>query len=110
MTTHSITPYSSDDSVTPKQSRDDFDKPADTVAGFVASSAAALRDNVSSMGESISSTASGMADTAAQFAGDTQDMAVSMSRDFEKTIERNPLTAALVAAGVGMVLGMITLR
>ena len=39
-----------------------------------------------------------------------QKAALNASRDVEASIERNPLTAVMIAAGIGLVLGMVSSR
>jgi ElaB/YqjD/DUF883 family membrane-anchored ribosome-binding protein len=41
-------------------------------------------------------------------ASDAQDRVSAISSDFESTIERNPLTAILVAIGAGILIGLLS--
>jgi ElaB/YqjD/DUF883 family membrane-anchored ribosome-binding protein len=61
--------------------------------------AAGLRDAVDSVGESVRMTA-----------GQARERGEAVARDMEAMIGRNPLTAVLVALGLGYLLGIITRR
>ena len=49
-------------------------------------------------------------DQLSRAAADAQDSARNAAVDLERRIERNPLTAVLIAAGIGMALGMMGRR
>ncbi|MGQ0444268.1 MAG: DUF883 family protein [Beijerinckiaceae bacterium] len=85
--------------------RDDVAKLSSTVTDFIRSQTAATRNTVS-----------GAADSTRQKVTDTvskvQDQVAGTSADLEKTIERNPFVAVIVAtlAGVfvGLMMGMLS--
>lgn len=85
--------------------RDDVAKLSSTVTDFIRSQTAATRNTIS-----------GAADSTRQKVSDTvskaQDRVAGASADLEKTIERNPFGAVIVAtlAGVfaGIMLGMLS--
>ena len=91
--------------------------------GDVTADLAAIREDVARLAETISkllqrqteaagagvSEAVGDAkDKIANTAGEARDRARSASGEIEASIERNPLTAVLIAFGVGMWLGMMS--
>jgi ElaB/YqjD/DUF883 family membrane-anchored ribosome-binding protein len=80
--------------------REDIGRLSDAVAGLVRSqtdaAGAALKDAVGGAREQLS-----------QAADQAQDSVLGAVADLERRIERNPLTAVLIAAGVGMVFGMM---
>jgi ElaB/YqjD/DUF883 family membrane-anchored ribosome-binding protein len=91
--------------------------------GDVTAELAAIREDVARLAETISkllqhqtrgaglgaSEAVGDAkDRIASTAADAQNHARAASGEIEASIERNPLTAVLIAFGVGMWLGMIS--
>jgi ElaB/YqjD/DUF883 family membrane-anchored ribosome-binding protein len=41
-------------------------------------------------------------------AANAQDSALAVAADFERNIEKNPLTAVLIATGIGLVLGILS--
>jgi len=99
------------------------DKSADGAATDIAADLANLRSDVASLRESIAALMSGRAkaagDAAKGVAGDTwdrlspaaghvQDSVLGAAADLEHRIERDPLTAVLIAAGIGMAIGMMT--
>jgi ElaB/YqjD/DUF883 family membrane-anchored ribosome-binding protein len=43
-----------------------------------------------------------------QTAANAQDSALSAAADFERRIEKNPLTAVLIAGGIGLMLGVMS--
>jgi len=47
-------------------------------------------------------------DQLSQAASHAQDGALGAAADFERRIERDPLTAVLIAAGIGIAIGMMT--
>jgi len=81
--------------------RSQFEHLADTVQSMAASRSAdiraAVRDGLKSLGEHGGDAFAHARDTAERVASDTQE-----------TISRNPLTAVLIALGVGLVLGLVT--
>ena len=58
-------------------------------------------------GARVSDAAEGVSDKIAQAAGDARKGAQAKSDEITAFIERNPLTAILVALGLGMFIGMI---
>ena len=43
-----------------------------------------------------------------QSAANAQDSALAAAADFERRIEKNPLTAVLIATGIGLMLGVLS--
>jgi ElaB/YqjD/DUF883 family membrane-anchored ribosome-binding protein len=80
--------------------REDIMRLSDAVAGLVRAqtdaAGAAVKDAVGEAREHLS-----------QAASQAQDSALGAFADLERRIEKNPLTAVLIAAGVGMVFGMM---
>jgi ElaB/YqjD/DUF883 family membrane-anchored ribosome-binding protein len=98
-------------------------KTDDVAAPDLAADLAALRADVARLSDTIAGLMRGQADAAgaavrgavgdarnqlSQAAGHAQDSALGAAADIERRIERNPLTAVLIAAGIGMALGMMT--
>ncbi|THD43529.1 MAG: DUF883 family protein [Bradyrhizobium sp.] len=83
------------------QLRDDVarmkDALAELVRGETKSAGAAIRNAVGDARSQVS-----------QAAGAAQDTALTAAADFERRIEKNPLTAVLIAAGIGLALGVMT--
>jgi ElaB/YqjD/DUF883 family membrane-anchored ribosome-binding protein len=81
--------------------RADVARLSDTLAGVV-------RDQA----DAASATIRGAVDDArgqlSQAACSIRDSALERSADFEQRIERNPLTAVLIAAGVGLAFGVMS--
>jgi ElaB/YqjD/DUF883 family membrane-anchored ribosome-binding protein len=84
---------------------------------------AALRGDIARLSDSVSTLARHQADSAGaavgtaidtakgkltQVANSAQGQAMSVSADFERRIAANPLTAVLIAAGVGVTIGLMT--
>ena len=94
--------------------RADFAKTAESAAGLVKSqtqsAASALRDTMANAGGKIADTAADLGHSALQMTNAAQDGVKSATNDIEASIERNPLSAVLIAAGIGVVLGMIIAR
>ena len=99
------------------------DKSDDGAAVDIATDLAKLRADIASLSEAIAGLLSGRADAAgaavkgalgdardhlAQAASLAQDSALGAAADFERRIERDPLTAVLIAAGIGIAIGMMT--
>ncbi len=99
------------------------DKSGDATVTDIASDLAALRADIASLSETIVGLMSGHAnatgaavkgalgdarDQLSQAASHAQDGALGAAADLERRIERDPLTAVLIAAGVGMAIGMMT--
>ncbi len=99
------------------------DKSGDGAAVDFAADLAALRTDIASLSETIAGLMRGRADAAgaavkgavgdardqlSQAASHAQDSAFGAAADVERRIERDPLTAVLIAAGIGMAIGMMT--
>jgi ElaB/YqjD/DUF883 family membrane-anchored ribosome-binding protein len=103
--------------------RDDFAKLSSSVADLVKAQAgqasAAMRGAVGDARERLASTT---ADTRERLAGraadaqgrimdkaaDAQDRFMAATADLESTIERNPLTAVLIALFIGLLMGALS--
>lgn len=98
-------------------------KPVEEATQDFTADLAALRDDISkltlSVTELVRSQASSTADTMmgavnnarqkfTDSASDAQDRVSAISSDLESTIERNPLTAILVAIGAGILIGLMS--
>lgn len=66
-----------------------------------------LRKDIASLATSVSSLASEKVATAA---GDAQAMAKEKLGDFESAIRQNPTQSALIAVGVGFLIGLVLTR
>jgi ElaB/YqjD/DUF883 family membrane-anchored ribosome-binding protein len=99
------------------------DKTSDFAAADFAADLAALRADIASLSETIAGLMRGRADAAgaavkgavgdardqlSQAASHAHDSAFGAAADLERRIERDPLTAVLIAAGIGMAIGMMT--
>jgi ElaB/YqjD/DUF883 family membrane-anchored ribosome-binding protein len=99
------------------------DKTGDGAASDLAADLAAIRADIARLSDTLSALAHGQADAAgaavkgavgdarnriSQAACDAQDSAFGVAADLERRIEKSPLTAVLIAAGIGMALGMLT--
>ena len=99
------------------------DKTGDVAAADFATDLAALRADFASLSETVAGLMRGRADAAgaavkgavgdardqlSQAAGHAQDSAFGVAADLERRIERDPLTAVLIAAGIGMAIGMMS--
>ena len=99
------------------------DKSDAGAAADIAADLANLRTDIASLRESIAGLMIGRAnatddavkgvtgdarDQLSQAASEAQDSAFSAAADFERRIERDPLTVVLIAAGIGMAIGMMT--
>ena len=97
-----------------KQLRDDFGHLANSVSELVKQQATAatskLREHATTAGNALASNLNDIGNSASKLTEGAQANVMSTSRDLEASIERNPLTAVMVAAGIGMVLGMISAR
>jgi ElaB/YqjD/DUF883 family membrane-anchored ribosome-binding protein len=76
--------------------RADITRLSDTIAGLVRTQA----DHAGAVGDAR--------DQLSRAAADAQDSALGAAADLERRIERNPLTAVLIAAGLGIMLGMMS--
>ena len=99
------------------------DKSGDSAAADIAADLATLRADIASLSETIAGLMRDRADAAdgavkgvvsdardqlSQAASYAQDSAFGAAADLERRIERDPLTAVLIAAGIGMAIGMMT--
>ena len=78
-----------------------------TAASDVGDNVEALRQDIANLAESVKRLA---AEQIGSSVGDVQDKAKETIGDIEASIRRNPSQAALIAAGVGFVLGLILSR
>ncbi len=78
-----------------------------SAASDVGDNVQALRDDISSLAESVKRLASEQLGSSVE---DLQDKAKEKVGDVEAAIRRNPSQAALIAAGVGFVFGLILSR
>ena len=67
----------------------------------------ALREDISSLAESVKRLAT---EQLGSSVGNVQDMAKEKISDIEASIRRNPSQAALIAAGIGFAFGLILSR
>ena len=99
------------------------DKAGDGGAPDLAADLAAIRADITRLSDTMARLMLGQADAAravvkgavgdarsqiSQAANSAQDSAFGVAADVERRIEKNPLTAVLIAAGIGMALGMMT--
>lgn len=94
--------------------REDFGRLSNSVSELVKSqansTAETLRSTVASMSGAAADRAADLTSSALQMTDTAQKAALNVSRDVEAAIERNPLTAVMIAAGIGIVLGMASSR
>ncbi len=81
--------------------RADIARLSDTVAAMV-------RGQADAAGAAVRGVVGDARDQLSQAASNAQDSAFGAAADLERRIERNPLTAVLIAAGIGMALGMMS--
>ena len=99
------------------------DKTGDVAAPDLAADLAALRADIARLSDTMAGLMRGQVDAAgaavkgavgdarsqiSQAACHAQESAFGAAADIERRIERNPLTAVLIAVGIGMALGMMT--
>ena len=101
MTTKTGDPTASDLSADLDALRADIARLSDTMAGLV-------RAQANSAGAAVRGAVGDAREQLAQAANQAQDSALGAAADLERRIERNPLTAVLIAAGIGMALGMMS--
>ena len=96
------------------QLRTDFGRLTNSVADLVkaqtTAAASSIRASVGDAGDVIAGKAADIGNTALHMTSGAQKTAMTASRDVETSIERNPLTAVLIAAGIGLVLGLASSR
>lgn len=92
--------------------RSDLSRLAGTVSNMISSqSKSAGSDAQSSYGslrDGLTSRASDWSDRGAAFASDARDRLVDVNSDLETRIERNPMAAVLIAAGIGLAIGLMS--
>ena len=88
-------------------SRGDLNSPNTTVASDVSDNVAALRADIAGLADSVKRLA---AEQIGPSAEDVQDKALAKLSDIEAAIRRNPSQAAMIAAGIGFVVGLILSR
>jgi ElaB/YqjD/DUF883 family membrane-anchored ribosome-binding protein len=69
---------------------------------------ALMRSQADAAGAAVRGAVGEARDQLSQAAAQAQDSAFGAAADLERRIERNPLTAVLIAAGIGMALGMMS--
>jgi ElaB/YqjD/DUF883 family membrane-anchored ribosome-binding protein len=81
--------------------RADITRLSDTMASL-------LKSQANTAGAAVRGAVGDARDQLSQAATQAQDSALGAAADLERRIEKNPLTAVLIAAGIGMVLGMMS--
>ena len=81
--------------------RTDIKNLSETVAGR-------LRDRSNAAGAAMKGAVGDASDQISQAASRAQDSVFGAAADLERRIERDPLTAVLIAAGIGMAIGVMT--
>jgi ElaB/YqjD/DUF883 family membrane-anchored ribosome-binding protein len=81
--------------------RSDIARLSDTMAGL-------MKAQANSAGAAVRGAVGDAREQLAQAANQAQDSALGAAADLERRIERNPLTAVLIAAGIGLALGMMS--
>jgi ElaB/YqjD/DUF883 family membrane-anchored ribosome-binding protein len=81
--------------------------PTKSAANDVGDNIAALRADIAGLAESVKRLAAEQLGTTAE---DVQDKAMETLGDVEAAIRRNPSQAAVIAAGVGFLVGLILSR
>jgi ElaB/YqjD/DUF883 family membrane-anchored ribosome-binding protein len=88
-------------------SRSDLDPPNTIAASNVSDNVAALRADIAGLADSVKRLA---AEQIGSSTADVQDKAIRKLGDVEAAIRRNPSQAAMIAAGIGFVVGLILAR
>jgi ElaB/YqjD/DUF883 family membrane-anchored ribosome-binding protein len=92
--------------------KSDLTQLSNTVTQLVQSQGTGLREAalgaVGAARERVGATVSGAAEQGRQLAGQAQTQVAAMAREIEAQIERNPMTAVLVALGVGFAVGLMS--
>jgi ElaB/YqjD/DUF883 family membrane-anchored ribosome-binding protein len=83
------------------QLREDISQLKDTLAELVRGEAGQARAAIRNAAKDAKSQVSNAASNA-------QDSAFAVAADFERSIEKNPLTAVLIATGIGLALGVLS--
>lgn len=96
------------------QLRADFGRLSDSVAELVKAQAqtvaGTVREQVGKASDVITSNLADLGATATKMTSGAQASMQSATNDLETSIERNPLAAVMIAAGIGLVLGLVTGR
>jgi ElaB/YqjD/DUF883 family membrane-anchored ribosome-binding protein len=85
----------------------DQDVSAKSAASEVGDNVAALREDIANLADSVKRLA---ADQLGASVEDVQNKAMEKISDIEASIRRNPSQSALIAAGIGFVVGLILAR
>jgi len=85
----------------------DQDPSAKSAANEVGDNVTALREDIASLAASVKRLASEQIGTSVE---DVQEKAMEKVGDLEAAIRRNPSQSAMIAAGVGLLLGLILAR
>jgi ElaB/YqjD/DUF883 family membrane-anchored ribosome-binding protein len=88
-------------------SRDDLNSPNSTAASGVSDNVAALRADIAGLADSVKRLAAEQVGSSAE---NVQEKAMAKFGDIEAAIRRNPSQAAMIAAGIGFVVGLILSR
>jgi ElaB/YqjD/DUF883 family membrane-anchored ribosome-binding protein len=88
-------------------SRNELNSPNSTAASDVSDNVAALRADIAGLADSVKRLAAEQVGSSAE---NVQDNAMAMFGDIEAAIRRNPSQAAMIAAGIGFVVGLILSR
>jgi ElaB/YqjD/DUF883 family membrane-anchored ribosome-binding protein len=67
-----------------------------------------MRGQADAAGAAVKGAVGDARDQLSQAASHAQDSAFGVAADLERRIDKNPLTAVLIAAGIGMALGMMS--
>ena len=96
------------------QLRADLVRLTDTVAELVKaqtkSATSTLTESLSQSGDQISAKISQLGESAKHASDQAQASVRSATHDLEATINHNPLTAVMLAAGIGLLFGMLSAR
>ena len=88
--------------------RSDLAQISTTVTQLVQSQGGSLREAAASAVGVARERVTGIADQGRQFADQAQTQMAAMAREIESQIERNPMTAVLVALGIGFAVGLMS--
>lgn len=96
------------------QLRADFGRLADSVSELVKSQtqtvAATMREQAGKAGDAVAANFADLSSSATKMTNSAQASMQSAGNDIEASIERNPMAAVMIAAGIGLVLGLVTAR
>jgi ElaB/YqjD/DUF883 family membrane-anchored ribosome-binding protein len=81
--------------------RTDIKGLSETIAGL-------MRGRANAAGAAVKGSVDNARDQISQATSHAQDAVFGAAADLERRIERDPLTAVLIAAGIGMAVGMMT--